>query len=793
MIKTTAKLSLVLLFFSAIFSQDVSLYRVNVVGNLTTSDKMIKYSSGLRDGSKIQRADISSAVTRLWDLGLFNDINIYLNNESEYGVEITIEVVEAPILNNIIFSGISIREGRLRDKIEIAKGQRVRPNDIENSIKIIKNLYKEDGYYNVEVSASLEEPKEIVVQTKFPRDLVFSVQENNKYKLSNIVFEGNNNFSQRKLRKELTNTKQKKWWAFWVKNYDAKTFEEDKDALISFYQNEGFRDIQILSSDLAVNEKDQSLSLVVKIDEGEVYYYEKFNFVNNSIAEEDELKRLLGIKEGDRFSLEKFEKNVYENMMSVYQDRGYIFSNVTPEIVPIGKNSLQVNFLFNEGSQVTVENIFISGNTRTRENVIRRELKLFPGDIFSRSKLMRSQRDVWILNYFDNVVPDITPISDDKVILDFLVEEKKSTQRINANLGFTAEYGVTGGAGVEFDNFMGRGQKLNVGVSTGTNFSFYSNQEPSKYKSLNISFQDPMINDSPYLVGASIFYSYRGSSTNYYFPLDFTVAGAAASFGRRLEWPDDFFRVMWSARVMQKQYEGSEADINTYIGGLEKTRGISLTQMFSRDSRNRAEFPTAGSTFQLETTYSGGIFGGNENFQKHVLNLDWFTPAFSKTVLYSSVRLGLIKTLEVDSNTTSFVPFDERFIMGGNGIPYGNALRGYPDNSIGPQTTSGQAVGGNSMARLITELRFSLSENPVIYTMLFAEMGNVWNQSTLSEPFFMERTGPLSFKKSAGVGVRFFMPGIGKLGFDMGYGFDDIDGDGNPQGWEYTITFGQTY
>jgi outer membrane protein insertion porin family len=230
MIKTTAKLSLVLLFFSAIFSQDVSLYRVNVVGNLTTSDKMIKYSSGLRDGSKIQRADISSAVTRLWDLGLFNDINIYLNNESEYGVEITIEVVEAPILNNIIFSGISIREGRLRDKIEIAKGQRVRPNDIENSIKIIKNLYKEDGYYNVEVSASLEEPKEIVVQTKFPRDLVFSVQNNNKYKLSNIVFEGNNSFSQRKLRKELTNTKQKKWWAFWVKNYDAKTFEEDKDA-----------------------------------------------------------------------------------------------------------------------------------------------------------------------------------------------------------------------------------------------------------------------------------------------------------------------------------------------------------------------------------------------------------------------------------------------------------------------------------------------------------------------------------------------------------------------------------
>ena len=289
-------------------------------------------------------------------------------------------------------------------------------------------------------------------------------------------------------------------------------------------------------------------------------------------------------------------------MMSVYQDKGYIFSNVNPEIIPSGPDSLDINFVFTEGSKVFIENIFVSGNDKTRENVIRRELKLYPGDVFNKSKLMRSQRDIWILNYFDNVVPDVNPISDDKVNLDFVVQEKKSTQRINANLGFTGEYGITGGAGVEFDNFMGRGQKFNVGLSTGTNFSLYSNQEPSKYRSLNISFQDPMINDSPYLVGASIFYSYRGSSTNYYFPLDFTVAGAVASFGRRLEWPDDFFRVMWSAKLMEKQYQGTQADIDEYIGGLDTTRGISFSQMLSRDSRNRAEFPTSGSQFRIENT-----------------------------------------------------------------------------------------------------------------------------------------------------------------------------------------------
>ncbi len=784
---------ILLLFVNTLYGQEVNLYRVNIEGNTTTSDKMIKYSAGLRDGTQIQRSDISAAVTRLWDLGLFSDVNIVLNNDSEYGVEITIIVEESPTLNQVLFEGISARETRFTEKIDLKTGQRIRPSSLDAATKKIKEIYREDGYFDVEVESTIAVPQDTLVRTSYARDVVFSVIENEKYRLENITFEGNSHFSERKLKKELKETKERKWWSFWVKSFDEKTFEEDKTALALFYQNEGYRDFQVLSDTLMVDKENSSLTLALFIDEGEQYHYRQFTFEGNEIADEATLRQLLKIQEGDTYSEEDFTKSVYENMMSVYQDKGYIFSNVTPEIIPFGSDSLDINFVFTEGSKVYIENIFVSGNDKTRENVIRRELKLFPGDVFNRSKLMRSQRDIWILNYFDNVIPDVSPISDDRVNLDFVVQEKKSTQRINANLGFTGEYGITGGAGVEFDNFMGRGQKFNVGLSTGTNFSVYSNQEPSKYKSLNISFQDPMINDSPYLVGASIFYSYRGSSTNYYFPLDFTVAGAVTSFGRRLDWPDDFFRVMWSAKIMEKQYEGTQEDIDSYIGGLDKTRGLSFSQMLSRDSRNRAEFPTGGSRFQIENTYSGGILGGNENFQKHILDLQWFTPTFSKFILYNSFKLGVIKTLEVDDDVKSFVPFDERFIMGGNGIPYGNALRGYPDNSIGPQTASGQAVGGNSMGKVTTELRFPLSENPVIYVMAFGEMGNVWNSSKMSEPFYIDRNGPLSMKKSAGVGVRFFMPGIGKLGFDMGYGFDDINGDGNPQGWEYTITFGQTY
>ena len=779
--------------FVHLYGQDVTLYRVNVEGNQTTSDKMIKYSAGLRDGTQIQRSDISTAVTRLWDLGLFEDINIVLNNESQFGVEVTIIVKETPILNKVLFKGMTVREGRFIEKIDLKPGKRIKPNSLEKAARKISEIYKEDGYFNVKVVPTIEVPTDTIVRTDYARDVLFTIEENKKFRLRNITFEGNDSFSDRKLKRELNNTKERKWWSFWVKSYDDKTFEEDKVELSNFYNNEGHRDFRVLEESLLVDEATSSLTLNIKIEEGPKYYYRNFEFDGNQIAEQAELERLLGIKEGDVFSKEQFDKSVFENMMSVYQDRGYIFSNVSPEIIPYGKDSLDVKFVFNEGNKVYVENIFISGNEKTRENVIRRELKLYPGDVFSRSKLMRSQRDIWILNYFDNVIPDVTPISDDKVNLDFFVQEKKSTQRINANVGFTGEYGVTGGAGIEFDNFMGKGQKFNVGASTGTNFSIYTTQEPSKYKSLNVSFQDPMINDSPYLVGASIFYSFRGSSTNYYFPLDFTVGGAVASFGRRLEWPDDFFRVMWSAKYMQKEYDGSQADIDNYIGGLQKTRGISISQVLSRDSRNRAEFPTNGSTFTLENTLSGGFLGGNENFQKHMLTLDWFTPTFSKFVLYNSAKVGVIKTIDVGDDIQSFVPFDERFIMGGNGIPYGNALRGYPDNAIGPQTVSGQAVGGNAMGRFITELRFPLSENPVIYVMAFGEMGNVWNTSQLTEPFYIDRFSSISMKKSAGVGVRFFMPGIGKLGFDMGYGFDDINGDGEAQGWEYTITFGQTF
>ena len=234
-------------------------------------------------------------------------------------------------------------------------------------------------------------------------------------------------------------------------------------------------------------------------------------------------------------------------------------------------------------------------------------------------------------------------------------------------------------------------------------------------------------------------------------------------------------------------------ELEQYTGGLDETIGVNITQAINRDSRDHPEFTTQGSLMSVTSTISGGPLGGNEDFHKHVLNLEWYTPTFWKFVMMSSLKLGAINVLPSMDDERSVIPFSERFIMGGNGLMYGNPLRGYEDNRVGPMTSKGNPVGGNALAKVTMEFRVPFSENPVVYGLIFAEMGNVWAETSLQEKFSLPRVGPFDLKRSTGVGIRFFMPMIGMLGFDLGYGFDDLDGDGEPEGWKTTLTIGQQY
>ena len=783
--------------------QEIILKDVQVEGNIISSSNTIIFTSGLRKGLSVSSSEFPRAVKRLWQLGLFDDIQIRYDNEDEEGLSLTIIVKESSVLGDVHYKGnrkIKIR--KFEEELNLVTGQRIKPNLLYDKVKKIEDLYAEKGYLMADVNAELTKPENESnlfggKARDLTQDIIFKIKENKKVKLSNIRFEGNETYSDLRLRLTMKDIKQQRWYFFWRAAFDQDKFEEDLENIRKHYRNKGYRDFKIISDSVHYTEDKQNMDLVLTVKEGPMYKYRNFSWDGQNLYNEKILSQALGLEKGDKYSQEDFEKAVYERMQNLYMDRGYIYSRIEPQITPAGMDSLDIHFVIVENHKVYIRNIVIRGNEKTRENVIRRQLRIFPGDVFNKDRLMRSYREIMMLNYFGNVLPDVVPIDDDEVDVEIVVEEKPSGTA-NMQMGFSQAFGVTGGGGFSLPNWKGKGQHLALSFDVGTNYgnSFYTNSsyQPSKKRQASFSFTDPMVNDTKNLLGASIFYSFRGRSSMYYSPLDATMVGSSLRWGRRFKWPDDFFRGSWSFQILQRMYEAeTPEELEQYTSGLNETIGVNITQAINRDSRDHPEFTTQGSLMSITSTISGGPLGGNEDFHKHVLNLEWYTPTFWKFVLMSSLKLGAINMLPSMDDERSVIPFSERFIMGGNGLMYGNPLRGYEDNRVGPMTSRGNPVGGNALAKVAMEFRVPFSENPVVYGLIFAEMGNVWAETSLQEKFSLPRVGPFDLKRSTGVGIRFFMPMIGMLGFDLGYGFDDLDGDGEPEGWKTTLTIGQQY
>lgn len=768
---------------SAQSAEPIQLLQVNLEGNETTSPRVIKFTSGLVEGNTIMPGDFSRSVRKLWETGLFSDIQIRLDRETPEGIDITIVIEENPVLEELKFEGGKKKKKELEEELNLVPGQRIRPHLLKEAEEKIKNLYAEDGYLRAEVRSELKDGT-----SPSRKILTFHIDENSKVKIREIRFSGNQEFSDGKLRRQLKGTKQQRWYLFWRSSFEREKYDEDKSKLTSFYRNHGYRDFRILSDSIAYTGDAKGMAILFELYEGHPYTLRNFSWEGNTLYDNSRLQRALGLKRGDLYNEEEFNKAVFEQVLNLYMDNGYIYSNIVPQMSPAGDDSLDVHFVVTENHQVSVRRIDIAGNTKTRENVIRRELKVLPGDIFNRDLLMRSMREIFILNYFSDVRPDVVPVADDEVDLEITVEEKSSDQA-NASIGFTGEYGITGGAGIQFNNFRGMGQQLSLSFQQGTQYSFYTSERASRYQSLTFSFTDPMVNDTPNLIGFSAFYYLRGQSAIYSFPLDREVIGGSVRWGRRLKWPDNFFRASWMIQTSRSSYQGKEEDLEQYVSGFRETVGLSVTQVVSRDSRNHPEFPSLGSSFGWTSTLSGGPLSGpwftiHESFHKHVLKFEWFTSPFWKTALMSSLQMGVIKKLPSGPDTRSIIPIDDLFIMGGSGIPYGILLRGYRDNTVGPYDT--RPLGGNVMLKYMVEFRVPFSENPTVYGLVFAEVGNVWRDFSESDPF--------DLKRSAGAGVRMFMPMLGMLGFDLGYGFDDVPAtEVSPEGWNFHVLFGMPF
>ena len=785
-------------------SQKLVVLGVDVEGNRRLTQEDIMRNARLYEGMTIKGDEIQKSIKRLWKINRFGDIQIFVTEETEDGVYLMIKVSEYPTLDTYTFSGNKKSKRTLDEEIELTTGQVLTDKSLFDAMLSLRQFYTTKHYHNIKIDTILTTGENVNSQ-----NVEFIISEGKKLKITEIQINGNKEISDFKLKWKLKETKSWNWFTPWRGKWDKLKLDEDKKIITSFYHNNGYRDFYFINDTLV--ESDDGYKLILDIYEGPQYSFRNFTWNGNRIHSNQDLQKQLGFKKGDQFNDMKFQMAVSEKVSPLYMDKGYFYFQIDPKIKPIGEDSLDVHFEIVENEIVKVRKIIIGGNEKTHENVVRRELMVFPGDILSRKKLLDSYRDVFMLNFFDNVLPNVVPVDEDEIDITIDVLEK-STGQANLSMGYNELHGFTGGGGFEFPNFRGRGQTLSISYNrglTGQNSSSTSSYSSpysstssstnqSSYQSFSVSYTEPWLFDTPNLVGVSFFYTEKGQGNGNYLPFDIKQMGGSARWGRRFKWPDPFFRGSWMIKSSNNiYYSDIKSDLTNYFGqtvddlieedglrSLFKTSGVSFTQIITRDNRDHPEFPTQGSKFSWTSIFSGSFLGGDEDYHKHIFDFKWFSPLMRKFVMHQSIKMGALKTIPVNSVGRSVVPPSARFVMGGSGMPYGEMLRGYEENSVGPD---GYYNAGNIMLKYSLEFRLSLSENPTIYALTFAEAGNVWEDFNSVDPF--------ELKRSAGVGVRLFMPMLGMLGYDMGYGFDNVgnfENDG-ARGWEHHLIFGMPF
>jgi len=734
-------------FLRAQQAPDITLLGLSVVGNQQADAGLIVATSGLVVGEQLKGEKIQTAIRQLWKLELFSDIKVIADNVTTDGAFLIIRVKEFPRLELIdIGGGKKIGKDDIEEVIDLLPGQVLSPSVPILLKRKLEVLAEEKGYLLAEFTIEVRDGSEDNLKI-----LHIRTKEGQKVKIKSIFFTGNLAYSEKKLRKRLDNTKQKA--LFKSGEFHRDKFEEDLSLLIDFYRENGYRDAHIIGDTIWYSDNLKRMFIDIQIEEGNQYYFGNVSFSGSDLINEEELRRQLLFKPGEVFNQEKYDISVRERLGSRFYDRGYIYAQIQAAEVPVGGDTLDINININPGNQFSVREIHIRGNSKTREKIIRREFVLNPGDTFNVSKLRRSVREVIILNFFADVRPDVEDVNEREVDLWVEVEEKP-TDQANFSAGYSERDGVIGAIGFTAPNLFGTGQRLSLDWNFG-----------QRYSSFSISYTEPWLFDTETLVGVSFYDVKRrwvdGFSEN--------LIGGSLRFGRRFRWPDDYFRGDWIYRIERSKYSEFSASFRernerSIIEGDTRTSNT-VTQVVTRDSRDFPEFPTSGSVASLTTELAGGIFTGDNSYHKHIFSLEWYAPFLPKIVLYNQILYGFLAGYSEDPTD---IPLLEYFFMGGSGLSLGTPLRGYDERSVGPHSSSGgSALGGKSQLKTSVELRVNLVDNPTIYGLLFAEAGNTWLN--------FDQTDPYDLKRSVGFGVRLFMPLVGLIGLDYGYGLDFFD------------------
>ncbi len=755
--------------------------------------------SGLRVNQTITIPgdEIKNAVQRLWTQGLFSDVRISIESTKSDTVFLDILLQERPRISSIKFVGIRKSETQdINEKIKLPVGSQITSYILENTKKIIRDHYIEKGFYNTSVDFiqkdDPDQPNNVI--------LTINVDKKERVKIGDITFIGNDSFDEKKLRRQMKGTKKKNLNFFKPSKYIAEKYEEDKEKLITFYNDNGFRDFTILSDSLYDISEDR-VGLVIKVDEGNQYYLRNVDWVGNSVYSKEDLSRVFNVEKGSVYNqsliLDRLKGvgGAEDAVSNLYLDYGYLFSQLTPIESKVEGDSIDLQVRIYEGDQAYVNNVIISGNSRTNEHVARRELYTLPGDLFSKEKILRSIRQLGVLGHFDPEKINPTPMPDPmNGTVDLLYKlEEKANDQFEISGGWGAGM-LVGTIGVRFNNFaMKNFFKLKewrpYPSGDGQSLSIRAQSNGRIYQSYSISFMEPWLGGKrANSFSVSVYRSLmtNGKKKGADGRQSMIIDGASIGLGKRLEWPDDYFSIY--GEFSYQKYNLNNYNYYQFLFENGESNLLSFTARLQRFSVGpNIIYPRSGSSYTISLqatppyTYISGknMVGLTDEekykwieFHKWTFKSENYFPLTrnDKLVLSARFAFGYLGHYNRDIGPSPF----ESFSVGGDGMTgysfYGReiiALRGYTNQSLTPTAPNGAPVG-NVYSKMTFEVRYpiSLNQQATIYGLAFLEAGRAWNKLREYNPFKMNR--------AAGIGLRANLPMFGLLGIDWGYGFDEV-------------------
>lgn len=826
----------------AIPTGDLTIANIAIVGSETYEDYVLIGFSGLSVGQKIKvpGTEISSAVKRFWKQGYFSDVRVLATKIQNDSIWLELHLKQRPRISKVNYYGLKKSEEEdLQTKLALTKGSQITPDLLDRSKIAIKKEMAGKGYYNAEVfmyeKADPAQVGSVILDV--------NVDKKEKIKVREIYITGNQALSLNKIDATMkkTNRQANILNIFRSKKFVQDEFKNDKDALIAKYNEIGYRDAAIVFDSVAKYDETH-VDVYLTVDEGKKYYFRDIKWAGNTVYPSDYLDRVLNVKTGDVYNLKLLNKRLTEDedaVSKLYQDNGYLFFNIDPVEVKVESDSIDYEMRMYEGKPATINNVTITGNTRLYEHVIRRELRVKPGNLYSQSDLVRTLRELAQMKQFDEEKlykgVDIQPNQEDGTVDVGLNLETKSSDQVEFSAGW-GQSGLVFSLALKFTNFalqnvFKKDMYKILPQGEGQTFSIKAQTNGIYYQNYGLSFYEPWLGGKrPNSLSVSVYYSIQtglskryqqaymdntyynsllygnnyssGAGTEYDKNIYLRTLGASVGIGTRLDWPDDYFALYselsyqrYDLKNWYKYYFGFET-------GLSNNLALGVT--LSRNSIFNPIYTRRGSSFafSVKATFPYSLVDGKDyssmpdidkykwiEYHKWKFSAKMFTPLTKdeKLVLMARAEYGFLGYYNKNKRS----PF-EKFYVGGDGMSgYTTAgtetvgLRGYESGSLTPQNSNG--YNGNLYTKLSFELRYPLllEGQTNVWALAFLEAGNCWSEFKDFNPF--------DLKRSAGVGVRVFLPMFGLLGVDWGWGFDPIRGDSSKGGSQFAFILGQEF